>query len=220
MKQQHNNIKYGLNKNIGSGNELFLVSSGKVIVTDPCYDKDIWCNEVLENVAKGWWNANVVQAKIGKMGHRICEIEAELVERYPSSTAGKDSAIIHEQKIIGNIQDSEDWEEISTSIGVDSGQAGFFDIEYFKDEDIVTKELKEEIKQLGFIESNDQWYGMSCIKTLSTARWGIIPFGAVASSGYGDGSYKLYIKRFLDEIIAMKIVFIPVKIIEVEDETR
>lgn len=204
----------GIKEAGGSGTEMFLISSGKVVVTDPCYDKDTWCNKKLDNVAKGWWCANVTQAKVNGFGNRICEIEAELVKR-PSnySINKKEGVLIHTERILKDIQNKDDeWELVDCGIGVDSGQAGFFDLEHFKEEGIVPEELKKSINKLGFIEPNEQWYGMSCVKTLSTAGWGIIPFGAVSRSGYGDGAYSLYIKKFLDEIIAMKIVFIPIKV--------
>lgn len=222
LKEQTDSER-GITERHGGGRELFLVYSGKVIVTDPCYEKDTWCNTTLDNVAKGWWCANVTQAKVNGFGYRVCEIEAELVEREEPFLADKkdstSNAVVHDGKVLDDIQNGDDWEYVDSNIGVDSGQAGFFDIDHFKDESVVSEELKEKIKKLGFISPNEQWYGMSCVITLSTAGWGIIPFGAVSRSGYGDGGYSLYVKKFLDEIVAMKIVFIPVKVIEIEEET-
>ena len=223
MKQQHielikKELEIGIKENFGSGNELFLVSSGKVIVTDPCYDKVSLYNTTLDNVAKGWWSGDVVQAKLDKLGHRICELEVNLIERHPSYLADKkDDITIHEGNVLMEIRNSDEWELEHDNIGVDSGQAGFFDADYFKDEKVVSKKAKREIKRLDFVEPNEQWYGMSCAKTLSTAGWGVIPFGAVSQTGFGDGVYTLYVKRFFDEIVAMKIIFIPVKITEIEE---
>jgi len=35
----------------------FNIESGKVVVSDPCYDLDVTCLKVLENVKKGKWIA-------------------------------------------------------------------------------------------------------------------------------------------------------------------
>ena len=34
----------------------FEVKSGKLMVSDPCYKKDTWCQKVLNDVRNGKWN--------------------------------------------------------------------------------------------------------------------------------------------------------------------
>lgn len=83
----------------------FEVVSGRLIVTDPCYSEDLWCCHALETVRNGTWNAHVAYDGDSSYPHVICLIvEHESAESLP--------AIM---------------EDASFSVGVDSGQAGFFD---------------------------------------------------------------------------------------------
>jgi hypothetical protein len=77
----------------------------------------------------------------------------------------------------------------SNDIGVDSGQAGFFDAEFY-------------------IGGDDQkFYDQVCDLTLNGDNAGVIAFGAVSSSGWGDGCYELQTIRHDGEVVAARIVF-------------
>jgi hypothetical protein len=87
----------------------------------------------------------------------------------------------------------------SFEVGVDSGQAGIYDEDYYR------QYHSED-------DCNDDWYGDICDLTT--------PFGTkdgkcvVSSSGYGDGGYDCYLlKDKNNEVVGFQIVFI-----EDEDE--
>jgi hypothetical protein len=82
--------------------KYFEITSGKILVSDPCYDKPTWCTATLDNVRNGTWEYSVEEIDEG----RIASLEANYV------SAG---VILS------------DWEKIDQTIGVDSGQAGIFD---------------------------------------------------------------------------------------------
>lgn len=89
--------------------------------------------------------------------------------------------------------------------GVDSGQFGFFDhISYRNDES-----AKDLPKYVFGDDDKDEWYRACCYLTLDEKQWGVLPHGAVASSGYGDGSYKVVGAKNSDgEYVAFTIIFI------------
>ena len=81
-----------------------------------------------------------------------------------------------------------DWEKVDIIVGVDSGQAPG---EYFDSKSFYHKVCK--------LTSEKETEHQS----------GVIDFGVVSSSGFGDGSYNCYVKKNkLGEIIASRIVFI------------
>lgn len=100
--------------------------SNKVIVSDPCYDYSTWCQSILDNVLVGNYKCFVKNVKT-EWDDRIGEL-----------------IIYHE-----NYSDYP-MELISCDIGVDSGQAGFFDYEYFKG-------IKDQDE-----EKREQWYQEVC----------------------------------------------------------
>lgn len=156
--------------------EKFEIVSGTVLVSDPCYPIGTWCQGELSNVKKGVWNV-----KTTKHSKRIAEI---IVKHDDNKTKPK-------------------WQIQDFEVGVDSGQAGVFDKDYYRKDEIVK----------GYILANnpkdEPWYSVCCEKTLSKERYGVIPYGAVSSSGYGDGGYTCYTsKNKMGEIDAIKIVFI------------
>jgi hypothetical protein len=103
----------------------------KVIVSDPCYDLDTWCLGILDNVLPGTYNCSLYRSD--KEPHRV-------------------SSIYINHNISGNVLPME---KIPFSVGVDSGQAGFFDYPYF----IQTREGKE--------DENWGWYDDACELTFS-----------------------------------------------------
>jgi hypothetical protein len=117
----------------------FEITSGKIRVTDPCYTKDIWCAGVLENCLNGMWEASKVlygNAITNGWGERVGELK-----------------ICHEQYL-----GSECYEKTDIDVGVDSGQAGFFDDEKYPD------------GETGEYGSMDTFYGKVCAGTSGTPR--------------------------------------------------
>jgi hypothetical protein len=83
---------------------------GKVMVSDPCYGLNTWCQGVLENVLPGEYECRVEHSDMGDWGIRVSAIEV----------IHKDYRDIELTTVL------EDFE-----VGVDSGQAGIFDYEYY-----------------------------------------------------------------------------------------
>ena len=166
----------------------FEIVSGRVIVSDTCYDIGTWCAGVLTNVMNGPWTAFVVALEGGRVDKLLA---------------------FH-----GNVDRVLPWQSTPLTIGVDSGQAGIFDAEHFKkDEDV------KSVARLGteIICEDEPWYSICCDITLhSEHSAGVIPYGCVSSSGYGDGSYRCYIQK--DDqgfVVGIQIEFITAE--EMED---
>lgn len=107
----------------------------------------------------------------------------------------------HQDHPILEMDDS--WQRSEIHVGVDSGQAGFFDLSWFA-----------EYSPAGVSQERggewDKTYSQLCDKTLETAfGFGCVDHGAVSSSGYGDGGYDLFYKTDdQGEVIAARIVYI------------
>lgn len=148
----------------------FELSNKTVIITDPCYDTDTWCQGEFDNVKTGNWNAYV---KVSEDDY-IAEL------------------IVYHTEVSDISELDNKWFLQAYTIGVDSGQAGFFQKDKYHAED-------------------DEWYAKCCNITRSKERAGVLESGAIARSGYGDGLYYMYTVKNDDDpckIIAMKIVFI------------
>ena len=87
----------------------FITLNDKVMVSDPCYGLNTWCQGVLENVLPGKYVCKVGFVDEGEWGTRVADIRVEHI----------DSEII----------DYDCLEEFE--VGVDSGTAGIFDYEYY-----------------------------------------------------------------------------------------
>lgn len=197
----------------------FEMKSGKMRVTDPCYDKKTWCSGVIENVLSGVWFAeNIIldNEQTNGWGNRNGELIVWHKDYDPS-------AII---------------ELTSIDVGVDSGQAGFFDDEEYPTGD--TGEYGNTDTFYGKIcegtagepkQQKRKIYGEADIKLLSETidadtlnslsnleiteqvydylSIANVGFGVACHSGYGDGGYNCFVKRNPDgKVIAAKIVFI------------
>lgn len=164
----------------------FEIESGKVIVSDPCYEVGTWCMGVLENVKKGAWLATVEHSYEGRWGKRV----AELIAFHESCTQ----------------LDSLTTEKTNIVVGVDSGQAGIFDEKYYRNDTVLPKNFIEENNEY----EEDYWYEFCCYSTVIEERWDVIPYGVVSCAGFGDGPYSCYVhKNDNQEIDFIKIIYIP-----------
>lgn len=197
----------------------FEMKSGKMRVTDPCYDKKTWCSGVIENVLSGVWFAeNIIldNEQTNGWGNR----NGELIVWH--SDYSPDSII----------------ELTSIDVGVDSGQAGFFDDAEYPTGD--TGEYGNTDTFYGKVcegtagqpkQQKRKIYGEADIKLLSEKidadtlnslsnleitesvydylSIANVGFGVACHSGYGDGGYNCFVKRNSDgKVVAAKIVFI------------
>ena len=142
----------------------------KIIVADPCYHFDHLGTLLLNNVLRGKYiaSAEVVNNRVSALAISHCNFKNAILE---SETAGY--------------------------IAVDSGQAGFFDFDFFR---------KNEGGEFGDL---DTFYGLACAITLSPRQAGVVKRrGVVSASGFGDGCYEVLICKNEDgKIVAASLIF-------------
>lgn len=160
----------------------FRVTSGSLRVSDPCYTPDTTCAHTIKNARNGEWNAKIMISDEKSWGNRV----ARLVVWHPT-------ADIRECEYRARM--------ISSNIGVDSGQAGFFDGDYY------TKHHDSDYNLEG------GFYHACCNATLgddANPRLAdtVKSIGVCSSSGFGDGCYSLYTAEQGGEVVMAFIDFI------------
>lgn len=175
--------------------KTFKIVSGKMVITDPCYTLPTWCQGIVENVKNGIWTADV---EMDDQSGRVSAIYCYNNEAY-----------IRNRNLASEVFAAP---KMPFVVGVDSGQAGFFDLDnYRKDDSIGDSPLADYISDE---KDGDKFYAACCACTHNdkdrTVRYGTIPYGAVSSSGYGDGSYNCHgLTDFSgNEYVAFMIEFI------------
>lgn len=106
----------------------------KVMVSDPCYGLGTWCQGVLENVLPGNYKCDVEYSDEGDWGERVSAIE-----------------VVHE-----NYDRPAEFKPEDFEVGVDSGQAGIFDYDYYAKYHTDSKERDH---------VDDEWYDRLYDKT-------------------------------------------------------
>ncbi|MBM7661667.1 hypothetical protein JOC85_002470 [Bacillus mesophilus] len=160
----------------------FTVESGKVIVTDPCYQVDEEeLQIILSNVKNGNWTVSITYT------------DEEVVE----------SLLV----FYGEKKPSGKWHDYDKPIAVDSAQAGIFDLAVFGRDEAIQYEVKNvydiEIDEVGL-----KYYVACCDMVASDAQGGVVPGGAVSMSGYGDGMYDVKVKYNISkEVVGLMIDF-------------
>ena len=177
-----------------------------MLVSDPGYDKDEWCSKLVSNCKIGRWDSYI------NINNYAYECDGQTGKDYRVATLFvKHSSAIKE--VFGTIHLEEDgdkaffrwhgnaWERLSDNIGVDSGQAGFFDYEKYGD--------NSQFGEMGNCGFGDKWYSNCCDQTLSKHAGIVAGCGVNASAGFGDGCYTLWGHRSRDgEIDAMALFFL------------
>ncbi len=198
---------------------LFECDSGRLIVSDPCYGRRhiqvqtppgvIQIATMLENVRQGTYAAEVI---------RKSDVNMELViwhrEVFDQDVLRK--YVLSGPEALGCwIPYTESKEHPKLVIGVDSGQAGFFnEPNYPVDPDFT-----------GDYEDRQSFYGIACyISSKTRLQAGIIGAsqtrgsGVVSQSGYGDGCCTLQIMRNdQQQIVACRLIFLTDAELEVDD---
>lgn len=170
---KHNDI--GVNE-VGT-----IMLDKKVYVTDPCYDTTVWCQKLLYNVLPGKYKCFVVVTDTGDWGTRVSElhvVKEEVFEKYKE---------LEEIPYM--------LEPLDCRIGVDSGQCGIFDADYYE-----THQPDDDY------DNKESWYRRVCELTYNADT--VDNLGVVTQSGYGDGSYSLYVAEINHKTVAMKVVFL------------
>jgi hypothetical protein len=160
----------------------FVITTGKVMISDPCYEVGTWCQETEDFVRKGAWNAWIKQKDEGNWGMRNSWLIACHEKFRPTSLK---------------------WENKEANIGVDSGQAGIYDTRFYRRDEIISKD------QIGTICSDEPWYSANCKLTCETDMGaGVLEYGCVSNSGFGDGNYQHSVAISNKEIVGIRIRFI------------
>ncbi len=160
----------------------FSVESGKLIVTDPCYSTaDTEMQVQLSNVKNGGWTASISYTDDAT----VETLMAYFAEKKPS---GK-------------------WHVCDRLIAIDSAQAGIFDADLFGKDESVPGEV-ENVYDIEMSEEGLKYYVVCSDRVASDDQGGIIPGGAIAMSGYGDGLYEVSIKyNASKEVVGVMIDF-------------
>lgn len=161
--------------------ESFNITSGRICITDPCYDKD--ANGTLYNLkaVKGKWYGEINYEDCKQFGNRVANL------------------VVYSQNI-EDIVKSFKFKLLSKKIYVDSGQCGIFDYKEYPN-----YELNPQEKEYG----TDSFYSRCCQNTLKKDFGVVDNIGIVSSSGFGDGCYTVYgIKNNKEELICISLVFI------------
>lgn len=116
-----------------------ITLGSRVQVSDPCYEVDCWCAGTLENVLPGRYNCKIVRC------HDDYEQDKPgMFERVRSLM------ICHEDYV------RKPREHVAFEVGVDSGQAGFYDFDYYT----------QYHKGGKFRHCEEEWYDRVCESTL------------------------------------------------------
>ena len=160
----------------------------KVVISDPCYTIPTWCQSVLRNVMPGKYHVGILKSDQGDWGRRNSALMA-----------------IHE----GHIHSGLKWKRENVTIGVDSGQAGIFDYDSYRNDKWKIKVPKSDFQLFGGeINEGDVWYTNICKLTLRNMGWGKYSHGVACRSGLGDGGYHLYVAKEGRKVVGIMIDFL------------
>ena len=152
----------------------------KAYISDPCYYRHLdWEGSV--STKSGIWQANAVHDNYGNFGTRV-----------------KSLLCWHKQASCHDVALSCS-ELLPFVVPVDSGQAGIFCEDFYP------------VDEFGSYNDDTTFYGRCCSVTLNhKSQMGtVFEHGVCSSSGFGDGSYVVYVERdFFGDIIALRMEFI------------
>lgn len=157
----------------------------KVQVTDPGYSIGVWCTKTIENMLPGEYGTFATIADRGMLGRRVSEL-----------------MIVHKSVELGDLKFIK---TATGDIGVDSGNCGFFDYEKYKEAKEADDKFEAEHNDIG--PFTNKWWSIS---DKARALGGTLDnWGVLSHSGYGDGSYDLYLAydESGENVIAAKVVY-------------
>lgn len=170
--------------------QKFEIKSGKVVLSDPCYELGTWCQGVINNVKNGEWCAEATHVE--SWGRRVASL-VSYHKDYPTTA----NDVMADGKIL------------NFDGGVDSGQFGHFDFDGYRDDNSIIGVPRICPEPENIICEDEPWYSMCCDRTIGGDGFGVLPLGVVSSSGYGDGSYDTFgIMNENGEYVAFATIFI------------
>lgn len=162
----------------------FWVPSGQILISDPDYLPGTGHTSLVKKCKTGKWHA-------------------AFVEMLPYVNPGM-LVIRHESlpgwNVFGKIITTDTdvffkapWERTGSLVGVDSAQCGFFDADHYQDEFGLSREgLSHELTSKPWSKGLSLFQLTCCDKTMHAPYAGVLPFGVISGSGYGDGCYPAY----------------------------
>jgi len=167
-----------------------ITLSENVMVSDPCYTPDTWCQTKLNGVLPGRYNVEVEKSDQGDWGTRVSGI-----------------TILHESITDDGV--SLEWEDHS-ECGVDSGQCGIFCMTSYRNDEVSEGITSPETDFVLPYNDNegDKWYEKMCMFTLSKDQFGLYDTGVVSSSGIGDGLYPMEVMMDKEKIVGIRITYL------------
>jgi hypothetical protein len=182
------NIKVGEKKIISIGS---FQLGNTVMVSDPSYAIGIWCQAKLDNVKSGEYLGFAEMIHDADWGIRVSKLYA----------LNKEFALF-----IG--LEYWDWELSGNEIGVDSGQAGIFDLPSYRNDSVKIDNVPKNtlFDSLKSDEEGSKWY-LNLTKITLENDYAIYSNGIVSRSGIGDGGYSLFTAYENGEVIGMCIDF-------------
>lgn len=173
----------------------FEVTSGKIMMSDPCYENPTWCQGIVD-VKNGTWNGIPIYYD-GRV--------AMLIAVHKDCNRATFKKLLRLKAA-----------EIPCECGVDSGQFGFFDLGFYRDDKAIGNVKPHDFGNTRFLGNADDegkgevWYRACCELTLNDESFGVLPNGCVSSSGWGDGGYTAYGIKEGDVYVALVVEFIPI----------
>jgi len=161
----------------------FTLKSGKIIVSDPCYD--------LKNHEYNECNF-VHDAEIG---------DWEVLVNYSGDKPKK----VKIYSLNHTIQD-EDYNCITRDICVDSGMVGFYDLLHFQDDTIIDNLDNFYSDGIVHLFPDKKWFSANYGVSQGQAKAGCLPYGFVTSTPYMVGCYDLYCAKIDNKVVGLEIL--------------
>ena len=162
----------------------FNVTSGKVVISDPCY------SEIKERSAiNGLWKSYVNLNGEGRVTSLVAEYQ-------------------------GLVDAGAKWLRDRPE-GVDSGQMSVFDSSFYRKDAEGKGKISKSWEYMEDDKDDGAFYGACCTLTCGESNGvgtpgGVLEHGVVSQTGYGDGSYPVFLKfsGTHKRIVAIKVKFI------------
>lgn len=179
----------------------FWVPSGQILISDPGYPPGTGHTSLVKKCKIGKWHAAFVEM-LPYVNPGMLVIRHESLPDWGvfDKITTTDADVFFKAP----------WERTGSLVGVDSAQCGFFDADHYQDDfglsyaalapDFASKPWNKGLPL----------FRLTCRdKTMQAPYAGVLPFGAVSGSGYGDGCYPAYqhISHGQKEVDALALVF-------------
>ncbi len=156
-----------------------------VMVSDPCYSDPTWCQIKLTNVLPGQYYPTCRIIEDPYWGERCSVL-----------------LVVHKDYL----HDTLSWRNSPGEVGVDSGQAGIFSYDTYRN-DSICDDIDSPVccGFPSFGTPGEDWYEKVSGFTLSSEKWGSYYKGVVSSSGIGDGGYRCLLAKDKGKVVGIAI---------------